>query len=292
MSDDLIPIDFVPGMHGHFLETLCNVVFGYCNPDNFFTPNGTSHQKSSQYYASRKFVANHWSDSLPEMLHRYRTVISISLSVDDLLLASTVSLLRAGDYNIDDNTLEIDTIKKLSIPAYRNTLSDIIAAYPVPADATDIPRYILREFFKFVFKDPTNYGLWIKQQELTYTKTQDVFRFNFNSFYDTCLLKEEISNLAKFLDIQIKNHNVIDHLHPQFLNHLPFRDIQSTCTTVINNVVNQVDSPIPPLRLLQESYVNAHLELLFKKEMPFNQPNYFTSTKDIIYYLDNQAPLI
>jgi hypothetical protein len=37
--------------------------------------------------------------------------------------------------------------------------------------------------------------------------------------------------------------------------------------------------------LLQESWLNARLELIYNKEMPFMQDQYFSNTLEIIEYL-------
>ena len=53
-------------------------------------------------------------------------IISIQIEYDDLLPLSSVSLLRAGDYNIDNDQLEIDTYHKLNNQNYRWMLDNII----------------------------------------------------------------------------------------------------------------------------------------------------------------------
>lgn len=57
------------------------------------------------------------------------TVISIRIEPDDLLPLQCVSLLRAGDYNIQPEHLEIDTYHKLSNAHYQCVLDNLVAAY-------------------------------------------------------------------------------------------------------------------------------------------------------------------
>jgi hypothetical protein len=55
-------------------------------------------------------------------------------------------------------------------------------------------------------------------------------------------------------------------------------------------VLTGQDIVVPQLTLFQESYINGTLERLFQREMPFHQPDYFTSTKDMLYYINHTAP--
>jgi hypothetical protein len=50
-------------------------------------------------------------------------------------------------------------------------------------------------------------------------------------------------------------------------------------------VQNKESIGISPLTVYQESYINAQLEILGGKEMPFSQEEYFTNTNQIIEYL-------
>ena len=111
----MIAIDFVAGTHGHFLETTLNKFFNI-TPDvfNTFTATGTSHNKSIDYQKNKLFRAEHWFEYFPDQLEKFDKIISIRFSQDDLLLVSSVSLLRAGDCNIHNNDLEIDTVNKLN----------------------------------------------------------------------------------------------------------------------------------------------------------------------------------
>ena len=115
-----IPIDFVAGSHGHYLETVCNQEFGIVKKENNFTASGTSHVKSATYQTNKVFDANHWFELYPTELSKYPVVVSIQFTKDDLLLLSSVSLLRAGDANIDNDLLEEDTVNKLLKSYYQN----------------------------------------------------------------------------------------------------------------------------------------------------------------------------
>ena len=119
-----------------------------------------------------------------EKLKNFKKVISINFTAEDLLLVSSISLLRAGDYNIDNNNLEVDTVKKLNNRHYRDTLALIYQSYPfLDTSEPSIPRYVLREFYKFGFKNTDVNGYWIKQKQMQYYNSE-VCYFSFSCFHN------------------------------------------------------------------------------------------------------------
>ena len=158
-----ILIDFVPGAHGHFLEILLNKFFHTAPVDfNPFTELGTSHRVTKEYNKNKMFHAKHWTQRNPEKLAKAQKIISIRFCQDELLLFSSLSLLRAGDANIANEHLEHNTYNKLNNVFYRPILDQILSAYQLTTineHNSDIPRHILREFYKFAFKNPDTNGL-------------------------------------------------------------------------------------------------------------------------------------
>ena len=292
MLSNQIPIDFVAGSHGHFLETVLNKYFGIAEvTGGAFTATGTSHQVSSKYIKKRLFWADHWSELHKNKLDNGSKIISIRFDQDDLLLLSSVSLLRAGDLGINNDDLENCTVDKLNNEYYRGVLELLYVSYPfLNQKDNNIPRYVLREFFKFGFRDTQINGYWIKQQELVYPKHCDVFYFDFKDFYNIDRLVFRIKQLELFLNLTFDfSPEFFDHYF-QFIKFIPYTTHKSICDNIVSCVQQAEDVLIPKLTLFQESYVNACLENIYHKEMPFHQDNYFTSTKDMLYYIDNIAP--
>ena len=81
-----------------------------------------------------------------------------------------------------------------------------------------------------------------------------------------------------------------EKLHQKFLAQIPYVGNQAQCNDIVSAVQSNQDQIIPALTLLQESYINAKMENIYKKEMPFHDLNYFTSTKDMLQYIKTQAP--
>lgn len=290
----MIAIDFVAGTHGHFLETILNKFFNITpNIPDTFTTTGTSHQKTDEYQKNKLFNAKHWFELYPDQLKNYNKVISIRFTQDDLLLVSSVSLLRAGDFNINDDELEIDTVNKLNNQFYQSTLEQIYAAYPfLDRLQTSIPRYVLREFFKFGFKDPGINGYWLKKQSMVYPRQCNVCYFDFSSFYNIDNFVLGINAIEKFVEKKFNFSPDFYQQHRKFLSFIPYQFHKQQCDYIIDCIKDNVEIDIPKLTLFQESYINGCLENIYHKEMPFHQEKYFTSTKDMLYYIDALAPNI
>jgi len=294
MLSNHIPIDFVAGSHGHFLENTLNKHFGIVdNTSDLFTATGTSHRVTPAYLAQRLFYANHWSELYKNKLHNISPVISIRFDQDDLLLLSSVSLLRAGDLGINNDDLEIDTVSKLDNVFYKDILELIFQSYPfLNRSDKNIPRYVLREFYKFGFRDPSQNGYWKKLTQLTYGNQSRVFYFSLKDFYDIDLYVARIKELEIFLDRKFEFSSEFYQQHQKFVSFIPYIDHKSECDNIISCVQQGIDINMPKLTLFQESYINGTLENIFGKEMPFHQDVYFTSTKEVLYYITTYAPNI
>lgn len=290
----MIPIDFVAGTHGHFLEVTLNKFFS-ATPVDFvpFTSLGTSHNATEEYTKNKMFHAEHWSELYPEQVKEFDQVIAIKFSPDDLLYVASVSLLRAGDMQLNNDQLEIDTYNKLNNTFYKNSLDTILTSYPflqVDQDNSNIPRYVLREFFKYGFRDTAINGYWQKQLVMQYPSSCNVFEFEFASFYNFDHLTRTIESLENFLNLKFKFGNDFAMMYKQFAEFIPYLTHKAQCDQIIEKIISQVVVPIPKLTLLQESYINAELEKHFHKEMPFHQDEYFNSTQLVLQYIKEQAP--
>ena len=323
----MIRIDFIGGSHGHYLEFVLNkLVMGDMLPGKTpFNRLGASHNKIR--LKDQVFRCGHY---FQDGMYCGNDVISIRFTGDDLLPLMTVSLLRAGDMEIDDMNLHIDTFNKLNNIYYGTTLDNLknslcnsivdsysnvkasdwpdisspeefyslpvhiqiecqkdfgFRVYPLTCNYPDCGRDLLREFFKFGFKDTTINGFMQEQIKMKYISIQNVFNFSYNTFYDLDLFKIELERVKDFFNLTYTDFD-IELLHTQFLELQPQRNYKSQCDAIITTVKNKISTPIPQLSLFQESYVNAHLESFYNKEMPSNLIEYFTSTQEILEYLN------
>lgn len=290
-----IPIDFVAGSHGHFLEIILNTFFGITTKFNPFTPLGTSHMTNDNYLKNKVFQADHWFELYPDQIKNIPKLISICFEHDDLLLLSSVSLLRAGDFNLANNELEDDTYNKLNNRFYKNTLDHILKSYPflaVNEIHSSIPRNILREYYKFGFANPDINGYWIKKQEMRYSHNTEIFYFEFKNFYNINKFIAAIKELELFVGMQFTFCDDFFNLHSQFLSNIDYITHKQQCDQLIEAVIEHKDLTFTNLTLFQESYINGRLENYYKKEMPFHNLTYFTSTRDMLQYIMTEAPLL
>jgi hypothetical protein len=125
----MIYIDFQGGAHGNYLEFVCNKFLGNIDVAGLpFNQLGASHEK--QYLQDKVFTAWHyfeWRGHRTELSNS--KIISIQINSADLLPLSSVSLLRAGDYNIDNDQLESNTYNKLNNMDYGWVLENIIRSF-------------------------------------------------------------------------------------------------------------------------------------------------------------------
>jgi hypothetical protein len=120
----MIQIDFQGGAHGNYLEFVCNKLCGVTADQLPFSDQGAAHAK--KYTQKKIFHSNHYSYLGLPLADR---LISIQITVDDLLPLTQISLLRAGNYGYDSNELEIDTYNKLNNPNYRWVLDQLISGF-------------------------------------------------------------------------------------------------------------------------------------------------------------------
>ena len=118
----MIHIDYQGGVHGNYLEFICNVAAGVEVGGLPFNKLGASHKK---FYKSKQiFYSGHYSYS--NLPFTFDKIISIQIDTTDLLHLQQISLLRAGDYNYDNDLLEINTFNKLNNIHYKWVLDTLI----------------------------------------------------------------------------------------------------------------------------------------------------------------------
>jgi hypothetical protein len=282
----MISIDFVAGTHGNFLEYVCNVHIFDLDVDYLpFNFLGASHLKTKKYLNNRFFVADHYSEL---QIPLNKKIITIKFDPDDLLSLTSNAFLKAGDSNIHNNELEVDTYNKLYNSKYfAHLIEQINSAYPknkISKDKPDCPRHILREFFKFGFADPSLNGFTKKLEQLVYNHSYDTIDFHYKNFYNKDLFLEGITKISHWAGFQIKIKG-LENLWQEFFKRQIFKDDKTQCDKIIGCIKNSIEHPITNLTMLQESYINGILEKEFGIEMPFYQPVYFSNTREIIKHL-------
>jgi hypothetical protein len=326
----MIYIDFQGGAHGNYLEFVCNKFLAgvLCNSSPF-SRLGAAHAKL--YYGEKQFQCWHYTDHRgvhTELLDS--KIVSIQIEYDDLLPLQSISLLRAGDWNIDNNQLEIDTYHKLNNADYTVVLDNLLNSFfrsqiqesynAVKDDSwpninciedfnrlpeeiqlecihqhnlklfqfdeehPNCPRNILREFFKIGFQNPEQAGFMVWQKKQIYDSSNDPKVFPFASFYNTDDFINQIQSIGKWCGWEVKNMPQLIELHNDFLSRQPFKDSKKFCDKLIKRICNQEIFELPNLDLMQESYIAAQLENYYGSELPADQVEWFTNSRQILNF--------
>lgn len=125
----MIYIDFQGGTHGNYLEFVCNKFLANVKDNGDpFNSLGASHNK--QYLTNKVFDAWHYFEFRgKKTIIENSKIISIQIAPDDLLPLSLISLLRAGDHNIDNNQLETNTYNKWNNVNYKWVLDNLLNGF-------------------------------------------------------------------------------------------------------------------------------------------------------------------
>jgi len=127
----MIYIDFIGGAHGNYLEFICNKFLAKIKiKGSPFNDLGASHSK--KYLESKVFENGHYHldcNWYPKEKLLDSQAINISIQHQDLLPLQSISLLRAGDYNIDPDQLEVDTYNKWDNKHYQWVRDNLINGF-------------------------------------------------------------------------------------------------------------------------------------------------------------------
>lgn len=319
-----ISIDFPGGAHGNYLEFVCNRFIANVPvvESSPFNSLGASHKK--QYLGVREFVCGHYSHSKLPMPPG--PIISIEITPDDLLALQCISLLRAGDYDIDPDQLEVNTYNKLNNVDYQWVLDNlyqqyfqnqIVESYNAMADASwpritkdqqyfelpqtirdeceqvhglelhtfdsdhpNCPRYILREFFKFGFLNPSGHGFIAHQPQKYYTH-DNVYKFPYASFYDMDKFANSIGNLAQWLGRPFTVTGEFVNLHQEFLKRQVYKNIKTQTDNLFEKILSGEQFSLPTINVIQEAYIDAKIEMLTRRPVPLNQTGWFSTSRQI-----------
>ena len=275
----MIEIDFFGGLHGNFLCFCINALDPSLKQTDPFTRLGTSHLPYNQTLA----IKNHYTHS--QIPFNGTDVISIVGDESDCLLINLLCFGRAGDYEFDLKNFNVNLYDQIKDTKFNGIIEDLKHSYNVDISETNsIDKGILREYFKFNFHDYSQNSLikCIKEQKYNFP----VLEINFKNFYTfesfICVMENIIRTFNLQYEIDIQRYK---ELWEKFLSYLTeIKDVENSME-VLDAIQNNQSMSID-FNLLQEAWLNAQLENIYKKEMPFIQEKYFGNTLEIIKYLE------
>lgn len=275
----MIEIDFFGGLHGNFLCYVVNSLNDDTKKFSPFTKYGSSHAP----YEKTLAVASHYTVFNKPFLGQ--EIISITANKEDCLLVSLLCYGRGGDFNLDLKNFNINFYDQVKNTAFFGDIKLINQAYNVKLEETNsVARGILREYYKFNFKNYSANSLMVEISKQRYKF--DVLSINFKQLYTFDSFIDTIDQIIAYFKLSYTvNIDFYHNLWQKFIDqNLPIKqNAQSFAVldAIINNKYMEID-----FNLLQESWLNARLERLYNKEMPFHQDEYFKNTKEIIKYLN------
>lgn len=251
MSQNKKIVDYFGGCHGKFLELVINgwiEKIPFDKTVNFFDDLGSCHLRPNDYKS--EFKSFHWSYyNLP--MHEDAVFVRIRVNQDDVLIAATNSLCRAGDVTLDLRALDVDTTIKLSHPKYQPMLEDLIKEH---GKRSCYPRALLRKRF-FCMLDETELG---QKNYDCFNKANVCWDFPFSSFFNKQEFWSELEKLSSWLRKDFFPDNDLDLIYINFINHNRGYRSYIHCEEVIEKIKNRIKQKIS-LNILEEAYVIKRL---------------------------------
>jgi hypothetical protein len=146
-----------------------------------------------------------------------------------------------------------DWIQKECIEQHKLELLELSPHCP------DCPSAVLREFFEIGFQHPQQHGFIVKQSQMKYSLTQQVYYWPFRCFYDTTEFLQEIKKVADWANMSYNCHDSIEELHNEFLQKQPYKDSKLKCNKIIKEIQNNMIPNLIDVNLIEQAYINAKL---------------------------------
>jgi hypothetical protein len=146
-----------------------------------------------------------------------------------------------------------DSIKQECIDLHNLTLFELSEDHP------NCPRHVLREFFQIGFQEPDQHDFIVRQNQIQYDASKQVYQFEFKHFYNKHKFLQDIENIVKWAGLQYNQWQDIAQLHDEFLQNQPYKKSKDKCDKIIMELKNNNLIQIPKVDLLEEAYINAKL---------------------------------
>lgn len=257
-------IDFFGGLHGNFLELMLNL-FVYqvdIEHNDWFSSTGACHGKNYIKSYIPRIKANHYSYfEIP--FKDDDQVIEIHCNQNDLLIALTNLLVRAGDQVVDLYHLEKDTIQKLAfLPKTKTFLDDLIQEHGIKSE---YPRAVIRNYFYSKFDCP-EYGL---SQLNTFNHSGEKITFPFDAFFDLEQLYLNLNRCAFFLNMNFYPTDRTYAIWQEFMQRNQGYHSNQRCQLAMECILNGVSMDISHFNLLEEAWLLHRIAMIFRC---FNHP--------------------
>lgn len=123
----------------------------------------------------------------------------------------------------------------------------------------DCPRFVLREFFKIGFENPSQQGFLQRQSKAIYSSEDDVYIFPFDCFYHKDRFLGQIKKVVDWAGIPYNCASEIAAAHDQFLSRQLYQNSKQKCDHVVAAIRNNQQPDLTMITMLEEAYINAAL---------------------------------
>jgi hypothetical protein len=176
-------IDFDPGMHGHFLEYICNkYIFGVSVSNSPFFKSGSAHaiNLDSDYQQNKLVRSGHYTYfNLSTNVNKV-VYVKHNPKFDLVLFSNIIHRCDGVASNFDDGP---DQILKWHLDIIKN-------------DNTTEQANVLKENVYAKLMERTHF----QPERVTHTYNSEVFNFDFGSFFNLTDFLLELQNVAHFLN--------------------------------------------------------------------------------------------
>ena len=271
-----VALDFAPGLHGHFLEYICNrYIFRVpYTKDTIFQSSGAAHtiNTDSEYQKNKVVGRGHYSSFDHQYPKDTTHVLFVKHnSIYDIILLTNIfyrchnDCINVDDFNINEIT---KTHQELMGPGSSS------AEFKCNWYAKLMERHF-------------------SATEKQHTTDLPIFEFDYSSFFELDRFLLEIKKTARFLDHTFSYDDSLAKLWVEFMDRNQGYQTYQTANQLFIQIVSNVDAPIPDDWKIY-AYLNYKLSTTFDLyDTPelFGLDTYPSSTKEVYqivkFYIDN-----
>lgn len=260
----MIKLDYYPGTHGHFLEYVANVYIMKTPPSatTIFSPIGIAHNTDDTYKNNRCIISHHYS-WFNEPFDVDDQIIRIVIDADndaECFVGLVNVAVRAADNLFSTNQ---------GFEYYTSNIPESVRS----------SRLLHRDHWYSKIIE----GHYQKNLPREYTiKTEGVFEFPFNAFFDWALFCKNLNLLAFFLKQEFFADESLYKLWKFFIDNNHGYQSLIKCNQLLEEIFSNRSATID-CTLLEESWINynlAKISRLYEGPM-FNSEQYPSTTTDI-----------
>ena len=252
-------IDFFGGAHGNFLELMINLFVYQIEFDNnlLFNANGACHIKNQTTSYRPIIKCGHFS-FFNRPFNPDDKVIEIHCKDEDMLIAISNSLTRAGDQVIDITNLEKVTLSKLAkLPKAQGLLRDLINEH---GEQENYPRSVIRNYFYSKFDDPAN-GI---DQFNNFKFAGSRHMFPFDALFDLEKFYLELNKCAFFLDRNFYPTERTVSIWKKFIELNQGYHSYVKCQKILYCILANEEMDISNLNIVEEAWLLYKISRMFR----------------------------